>query len=727
MSTILDLSTEILQEKTEKIIPENIRKGVRIFDIDGALEAGAATEGIKQFATIEEMNADTTAKVGDLAMVYKNETKNAGVDSKFRSATFPATVTLSIAFTNYADIMYRATDSSAMFECWGQLDQSYFMMDCYTEAGSIRIQYESSDGLTYTRVDGGEEVVDFGTEIYYAYPDYWNDAIGCFIQIGSKEFNGLYERIEILNKEYIRFADLRNMTFNIENDAISSWNWDGTFIPGYYDLNKINTLIKQYSVDKGYSVYSINNIGLYLNTEGKVFFIVNLDRNNNFNNASLAGDMNGNIIGLCIYKTTTPSMVTLDLDNMTYKEEILSLDSSKSHKTYFRTYYLIDILPISYPPRFYPSTSDAGHLAMTMDAYYSTWNGADGDENETAAPHNVNECYKKEYLYSLASTQLSATSDSVYNSIFYGKDGVEEGSLGNANDTFSDTSAAVYSKVLSVYENMTPVILNDTNYNTLNKSMYLIPKKSDGTPLINTRLVSNMSNMFRDFNNLTQIEIDSSNSTNTYGIFYSCANLQKVSNLNTYKSVSLSMAFTDCTNLESVTGLNTSNITGAMQAFLNCSNLRYLPDLELISSPNICGMFRGCSNLSQINISSNSNPTHLAQTFFDCSNLTSLPLFDTSNVTNANTMFRGCTNLIDVPQYNFSKVTDVDWIAMGCNNLSNASIHNIINMCLNSAVTNTQMMNFNNTNLSGPFRGSNINSSRYSNRLSEITSKGWKY
>lgn len=81
-------------------------------------EAGGSG-GIKQFSTIEEMQADPTAKEGDLAIVYRNEVQNATVDSKFQVATFPDTVVLDNAMTDYAEVRYRAVDSSKMFDCMG--------------------------------------------------------------------------------------------------------------------------------------------------------------------------------------------------------------------------------------------------------------------------------------------------------------------------------------------------------------------------------------------------------------------------------------------------------------------------------------------------------------------------------------------------------------------------------------------------------------------------------
>lgn len=64
----LNLNLEaILQEKQTKILPENIKKGVQIFDVVGTYEgSGQTTTGGELFNTIEDMQADETAEEWDL-------------------------------------------------------------------------------------------------------------------------------------------------------------------------------------------------------------------------------------------------------------------------------------------------------------------------------------------------------------------------------------------------------------------------------------------------------------------------------------------------------------------------------------------------------------------------------------------------------------------------------------------------------------------------------------
>lgn len=63
MATLNENLQEILTEKQVKIIPENIKKGVQIFDVVGTYEgSGQTTTGGELLNTIEDMQADETAE-----------------------------------------------------------------------------------------------------------------------------------------------------------------------------------------------------------------------------------------------------------------------------------------------------------------------------------------------------------------------------------------------------------------------------------------------------------------------------------------------------------------------------------------------------------------------------------------------------------------------------------------------------------------------------------------
>ena len=91
----------ILEDKNTNLLPENLKKNITCLGITGNYEGsgGGTVEGIKQFATVEEMQNSTGNKIGDLAVVYRSEVQNMTADMEVSSITFPETVTLPTAFT----------------------------------------------------------------------------------------------------------------------------------------------------------------------------------------------------------------------------------------------------------------------------------------------------------------------------------------------------------------------------------------------------------------------------------------------------------------------------------------------------------------------------------------------------------------------------------------------------------------------------------------------------
>lgn len=164
-------------------------------EVVAAIGQGGSPTGptnIYRVETEEDRDAIVGMVEGDICVVQKNTIANITATTEFQTAICPATVVLPAAFEGYADLRFSAVDPEQMFDCWGQLDSSYFMMDCYSEAGSVRIEYTSNDGITYTREYPSEDNIDFGTPIVYARPDSWNDVIGYFLQAGSISFGGIF-------------------------------------------------------------------------------------------------------------------------------------------------------------------------------------------------------------------------------------------------------------------------------------------------------------------------------------------------------------------------------------------------------------------------------------------------------------------------------------------------------------------------------------------------------
>ena len=149
---------------------------------------------VKLFETEQAMQADPNPSEGDLAVVYREELTAVTEESEFDSCTFPNTVVLDSAFSGNIYGLFRAVDQSVRFDGGVEMSSSRFIFGGYGGSGDINVQYTSSDGITYTRTDGGDELQEFGTIIKWqsGYREF-NDVIGNFMKIGGMVFEGLYE------------------------------------------------------------------------------------------------------------------------------------------------------------------------------------------------------------------------------------------------------------------------------------------------------------------------------------------------------------------------------------------------------------------------------------------------------------------------------------------------------------------------------------------------------
>ena len=196
MSELNEKLLEIKRQKDTYIIPENLKKNVEVFGITGTLEPGSGSGDVKLFETIADMQADADPQEGDLAVVYRDTTQPVQEDSEFSSCIFPNTVVLDEAFTGNVYERFRQVDDG-YFDGMMNVSSTVSVFQGYGESSEIRVQYTSQDGITYTRTDGGEELVEFvefGTTIkWQSMGGPFHSIIGNFMKIGGNYFDGLYE------------------------------------------------------------------------------------------------------------------------------------------------------------------------------------------------------------------------------------------------------------------------------------------------------------------------------------------------------------------------------------------------------------------------------------------------------------------------------------------------------------------------------------------------------
>lgn len=551
MSTLQENLNAIKLDKDTNLRPENLKKDVTCLGVTGTYEGsgGGTVEGIKQFATIEEMNNSTDNKEGDLAVVYRSEVKNATVDSKFQIATFPDTVVLDSAITDYVEVRYRAVDSSKSFDCMGNLDSSMFRMDCYTDSGSIRIEYTSTDGITYTRTDTTGNPVDFGTEIYYEMTEMWNDAIGKFIQVGGSTFDGLYKN-EIITRN--------NHKETVQNPRVEGgimvYDTKGEFDITPYASNLTKFCQENYMSDfcficgikndiaKLYYIKDETTTPVVVNYNDKLHYGISRNRNTIIESPNhIQIDLTTGNISL-VTNSNTPNIIQVAQSSWVEVFDEVEVD----------TYLTADL--------FRPSTSD---LQGDIDLFYYY------------KPYDGTSSYRvycelelvPEQLYLPAPTQLNAISEYVYGKEFYGKNGVEIGTLQNKENLTKDE---VKHRV-DIWSNYNSGIVcpNDASY------------------------------MFRECTNLATIPLlDTSSVTTMLQMFFGCKNLTTIPLLDTSSVTSMKNMFSDCTNLTEIPQLDTSSVADMRYMFKSCTNLTTIPLLDTSSVTNMQYMFEGCTSLS---------------------------------------------------------------------------------------------------------------------------------
>lgn len=220
----------------------------------------------------------------------------------------------------------------------------------------------------------------------------------------------------------------------------------------------------------------------------------------------------------------------------------------------------------------------------------------------------------------------------------------------------------------------------------LNKSAKLLFKalgtyagkiEMNGIENLDTSEVTDMSYMFTDGSQYTDLDLssfDTSNVTTMSGMFYGCSKLTNVNlaNFNTKNVVKLSNLFNGCSAIENINlnSFETSNVTNMYGMFGNCENLKNvnLKSFDTSKVTNMEAMFFNCKSLSKIDFSNfnTSSVERLKRMFVNCGLLTELDLsnFKTENLLNVETMFSGCKLLkkIDMRNATFDKVQNYNYM-----------------------------------------------------------------
>ena len=531
--------------------------------------SGGGDVPVKLFSTKQAMDSSSGNQEGDLAIVYGSSTQSITEDTEFSSCTFPNTVVLSEAFSDDVYGRFGSTGSD-YFDGMVELSASRFRFTGYGKA-MVQVQYTSSDGITYTRTDGGTELQEFGTTIKWEDYEPWNDVLGSFMKIQSSDFQGLFE-YQNTTGDYITLGlklddklastSVNTNVYGLKSDLQTKTVADSSI--GYPIIAKYE-YVKE---ENGYTINTItkayNAVSYHSNTHG--LCIVNKNSKN-----YIAFYSEESTFDVYKYENGTNSKITLtknpetglSLNNITLIEEI---DLSEWAIGY--TGYYFDK----------PSSTYTLHYITS-----STYAGYDISANTTPTYEH--------YVY--APSQLDATADYVLGKTFYGKNGTEIGTLASTISTsFDDINATLYNRIQDVYDGTSIRVLTD-NDKSISSDIIFIPAKRNGTPLYNTSSLTTTDDLFKNCTKLVAIPLlDISNCTSIKEMFYGCTSLKYVALLDTSHVTDMRNVFYGCTSLTDIPLFDTSSATHMQSMFYQCTSLITIPLLNTGSVYHMGQMFQ---------------------------------------------------------------------------------------------------------------------------------------
>lgn len=753
MAEINDLLSNISNIKTDiKSAIENKGQNVTNFAsypnaISNIVSGGG---GVKQYDSLENMYADVSnAHNGDLATVYASSQAGIIETTEFQVATFPETVVLDTALSDYVELSFQAVDESQMFDCWGQLDSNYFRMDCYTDDDiNIRIEYESQDGITYNRtgfmkneedVSGNE--MDFGMLIKFG--NRWgesefNSVISKFIIVGTTVFDGLFQYIGT------NFNLLPNTGLNATINSIYNGKFYGISGIENGTLSQVTNLNLQQLKDRVNLYSNISSLNLSENIENveNMFAMLNIKYVPNINFASTNAQSLYQTFWTCANLINVPNFNISKITNLvdtfndcTNLEAIPNFDTSNlviMDRAFELCYNLVNVpvlnlINVTNMRNTFKGCRNLSETSLSNIAnsvpYASQLNnstiytiGIMSNKFNSSARTIL---YNKGYLDCDDNTSGWSTQYNVYNGStwkLYNREGNYDryglyltniikdqlhATTSSVTNIVIKSANGVDNGILMLEANsygMDGIFSRCSNLKSANVAINMCNVIDTGSMFarcynlinvsnFNTINVTNMSMMFYECNNLASIpNFDTSNVVRMSSMFCNCYNLKNSPNFNTAKVRYMSMMFNECNNLTNVVNYNTSNVEDMFGMFSNCQKLTTIPNFNTPNLQRTSNMFFRCYNLTNVPNFNTSKVTDMNNMFFNCRNLIEVPNFDTSNTVYMDSMFRDCQKLFNVPNFDMNNVKDVSAMFYGCNNLKSVPNFNL------STVSNLDFM-----------------------------------
>ena len=260
---------------------EKIKKDETILGITGTYEGSSSGGDVKLFDTINNMQQDENPQHNDLAVVYREELSNITSSSQFAGCAFPSEVVLSEAVSSSVYGRFASVDGNSYYDGSVMLSSTSFRFDGYGSSSEVTITYTSNDGITYTRTDGGDELVNFGVTIRWeSWGDPWNDNFGEFMKLMDSSFDGLFKyNANYYNKDKNKMIPIDNFTFDLTTPSYTYTKIDRP-TDYYLSLNDIAFIEEEFwKLHSPWSSGSYFSYNIYYNySTSKLYVMVIIEK-----------------------------------------------------------------------------------------------------------------------------------------------------------------------------------------------------------------------------------------------------------------------------------------------------------------------------------------------------------------------------------------------------------------------------------------------------------------
>ncbi len=703
----------IYDELNTKLIPDNIKKGVTILNVEGAIEGQGVAYTLKeQVDNISVTKPDSGSYTFALNSNGYYESNNKGVNSSYALCK----VTFNALYDGCSLVVDCISYGENNFD-YGILSKIDTTLTSSSSADSTNVA-KSFYGLSSPKVQryiyGNISVGE-----HYIYIKYRKDSSGHsyndslqfkiipnFIQYSSMKIytseDNMNNDIEQLDSTYATI-DTGNQVFKDfykYNEATRTWDKVQTtvFTAGSY--------LSTTEFQKDTIHYGPDYIGIINNSNGIIPFNpykageTKIDKFDDI--VTLTNEVTenekyhlDNIIGT--EEDYYRGSVSIDLTRTQFKLEQYREESrhDKNVENYVVIYESTDGLTYTQSKNTFVNSvnihnDSMGRLSGNYDErigkfLYTTGNVFGGlyyKTNSGSTPSRL-------------SNQLYCDNSEIPNDYtVYANNGVVSGTLYNKPTGSNDFTAKfnVYGRLKemledsSLYENA-DINLDDYKNTTLPITTFGNLRRFDvhnGNIETANLTFDNVENRitFHRTNNLKSVDLKFTSISNVN--FFECTKLETIKLSGKIRDSHLS--FNENRKLKSIDLTNLTfenNLTSMSNCFTNCSSITSdnLPALDTSLVTSFDTTFANCVLLTSVPAYDYSNNTSLSLTFDGCVGIADVSALATQgNLTTISYAFRGCTNLVTVPQFDLSHFTssNYSYTFESCGNLSNDSLNNIL-------------------------------------------------